>query len=144
MRWCSIPFSFCKKSVFSILFLLSFVAGTICGNLMVRVAVLADPEWISRYSNELILSVPSSILLQILFCAIPFLAAVGIGALPFGSKLLLFLIGLRAYFLSYFLSVCYLTGIPVFLYLFRCICLLPLFYLLCQRIWLRSNWLHIS
>lgn len=133
-----IPAIFCKKSVFGILFFGCFGLGTIYGAVLARAGAVSDFPWLCSYCQALTAAAPPGIGLRLWFRALPFGIAVLLGHLPGATRLLPLLVALRGVLLSYCLAVCYLARIPATGYWLWSAALLPLFYMLCQKIWLNA------
>lgn len=128
-------FSFCKKSVFCILFLLFFALGTICGVLFLRCLLTEDVTWLRSYCAELDHSNRSGVLLTLWFLLLPFLGAFAVGLTPFKDKLFPALFFLRGCFCVYAVGAFYTLGIPLTGILLRNLVLLPIFYAVCRELW---------
>lgn len=137
--WYFILISFCKKSVFSILFLLSFAFGTICGNLFIRASVRPEAEWIISYCEVINHSLTFDFFVLLFHSSIPFLMAAIVGVARLPLPVLFFVVGMRGCFLTYYFAICYLSGVSTFWYCIRSTILVSLFYILCREIWIRSN-----
>ena len=129
---------FCKKSVFSILFLVFFIGGTICGVLLLRVVFLMRPDWLDQYCAVIYHAEPSDRLRHLLFLAYPLLSVVAAGLTPFKLRIIPILILLRGCLLAYSCSAFYVCGLSCFGFLIPQLFILPLFYLLCAFFCCRS------
>ncbi len=134
-RGCFMRFSFCKNSVFSILFLVSFLLGTICGVLLFRAVYVLHPGWIEDYGSALVQAASHAGLSRFLFALMPFLVLFLFGVFSEGYRLVPVLIAARGCFLCYYLSCCQVSGSGGGPVLFRNLILLPVFYLLSRYIW---------
>lgn len=130
---------FCKKSVFSILFLFFFIGGTICGVLLLRAVFFLRPDWLSQYCTALITTEPAGVLRHLLFLVYPLLCVIAVGLTPLRRHIIPVLIALRGCLLAYSCSAFYVCGISWFAFLMRQLLLLPLFYLLCAFYCCRSS-----
>jgi len=130
-------FLFCKKSVFSVVFFASFLIGTICGILLFRCSASADPGWIAFYFETVDSCRSSNVFLLLFFWAIPFLAAFVAGLL-WPHRLLPVVVALRGLFFSYYLCARFFSGSVSSHVMLRSVILLPLFYLLCQTVWVHA------
>ena len=128
-------FLFCKKSVFSILFLISFLLGTTCGVLLFRYIHVAHRLWISDYGLLLASVSSAGILLRLLFVLVPFFALYLLGLFSEGFRMVPFLIAVRGCILAYYFSCCYVSGISVRSVIIKNIVLLPLYYYFSGYIW---------
>ena len=132
-------FSFCKKSVFSILFLLLFFLGTICGILLFRFIFIVCPEWIRAYGSVIEMSADPFSFQSILIAAVPFLLIFFSGFCTWGQKLIYAVIFLRACFLSYYSSVIFCAAVSQRQFLIYRFLLLLAFYFFCQHFWVSSS-----
>ena len=128
-------FSFCKNSVFSILFLVFFLLGTICGIILFRAVYSAHPVWIRLYGVLLYNSSSLHHVSRCIFPLIPLFIMVLIGFAKGAYRFVPFLIMLRGCLLSYYLSFSFVCSLDSgYLLIFNFI-LLPLFYLISRYIW---------
>lgn len=122
---------FCKKTVFSILFLISFAVGTICGVLLFRLMLPRGQDWILDYCVSLRHSMSVPPIFQVLLLVRPFLIVFAAGLLPFRRKLIPALIALRGCLLAYTCSAFYSCDVVFTAYLLRNLLCLPLYYSFC-------------
>ena len=128
-------FSFCKKSVFSVLFLVSFLLGTICGILLFRSVFVLHPGWIVDYGTALSMGTSRGGISCLFFSVMPFLVLFLLGMFSAGYRLIPALISVRGCLLCYYMSCCHVSGSVFGAVLCRNLFLLPLFYLLSRHIW---------
>lgn len=132
-------FSFCKKSVFSILFLLSFLFGTICGVLLFRFLYVLHDGWLEQY-GELLVYRSSGFGFSFVFTSfLPFMALFLLGIIPEGYQIVPVLIAIRGCLLSYFLSFCQICGASSGIMFYRNLVLLPIFYLISRYLWVHHS-----
>ena len=123
---------FCRKSVFSITFLVFFCVGTICGVLLLQFFLDADPLWLSAYGKALSRGNGLWSFRRILFLLWPpaLAAAVGVAGLQgAGYPLLILMRGCTA---SYTAAAYYLSGHGFFDFVLPECVLLVCFYLICR------------
>ena len=123
--------SFCRKTVFSILFLFSFAAGTICGVLLFRIMLPFGQAWIVDYCVSLRDSRSGPLIFRLLLLVRPFLVVFAAGLLPFRRRLIPILIALRGCLLAYTCAAFYFCQVVFTAYLLRNLLCLPLYYLFC-------------
>ena len=128
-------FSFCKNSVFCILFLLFFSLGTICGVLLLHCVLRSDSQWVRAYCTALASQGGRGAFLNLWFLLLPFLAAFAIMLLPGGDKLLPVLFFLRGCVCTYSIGACLALQIPLTGILLRNLFLLPAFYAFSRKLW---------
>ncbi len=128
-------FSFCKNSVFSILFLVSFLSGTICGVLLFRAVYVLHPVWITEYGRTLVECASILGFSNMFFVLMPFFLLLLLGMFSLGYRLIPIFVACRGCLLSYFLSCCFVSGIGGGVILRRNLVLLPLLYLISLHIW---------
>ena len=128
-------FSFCKKSVFSVLFLLSFLLGTICGVLLFRCVYVYHSDWIVDYGSALFIRIDRISISCLAFALIPFVSLFLLSIFPEGYRVLPVLIAVRGCLLCYFLCLCHVGGISYGAVFCRNLFLLPLFYFVSRHIW---------
>ena len=128
-------FQFCKNSVFSILFLISFLIGTICGILLFRAVHILHPSWIVEYASALSSVSTARFFRSAFFLILPFLPVWLIGQFPNGYRFVPLLTSMRGCFLSYCLSCCYVGGVSSLPVVYRNAFFVPLYYLFCQYVW---------
>lgn len=104
---------------------------------LARAGAVSDPRWVQSYCQALAAAAAPKPGLQLWFLALPFCAALAVSCLPWASRLLPVFIALRGVVLGYCLTLFYLASLPVSRYWLRITVLLPLFYLLCQTLWLK-------
>lgn len=127
--------SFCKNSVFCVLFYVSFFLGTICGVLFLRCMLVNNYLWLSAYCHELQRTAPNSFLLLGWFQLLPFLAAVLIYFLPHKDKLFPALIFLRGCISAYTVGAYYMLDVPLADILLYSLLLFPAFFAVCRWLW---------
>lgn len=127
-------FLFCKKSVFSVLFLIFFLLGTICGIFLLRCILLSDNSWLSAYCSLLQRSPSGHPLMVLWFYVLPFLGVLVTAILPGGARLVYLLAFFRGCFLAYTFGAFYFLGISFRPVLLRSMLTLPMFFALCRRV----------
>lgn len=136
--WFCMLFSFCKKSVFSILFLLFIFLGTICGVLLFRCIFVARPGWISDYCVSLGISSFTASVQQFVVLSVPFFLVWIAGMTAYAHRAILVIILLRGCLLSYYLCALYSADAAVFPHIIRSFPALLFFFIICQAVWVRS------
>ncbi len=136
---CGMRFSFCKKSLFSILFLVFFFLGTICGILLLRFILICDNSWMTAYCLTLESSGPSRGLMSLWFHLWPFLSALAIYFLPHKDKLFLVLFFLRGCICAYTIGAYYAMGVPLMDVVLKNLLIFPVFFAFCRRLWSSDN-----
>ena len=123
---------FCRKSVFSITFLLFFCVGTICGVLLLQFFLDSDPLWLSAYSQEIFHSSSLRSLHGILFRLWPLALVFSAGLAGLQRIGFLPLILFRGCMASYTAAAYYLSGNIFFGFILPECVLLVGFYLICR------------
>ena len=128
---------FCKNSVFSILFLVLFLLGTICGIFLFRAMYVLHAGWITEYGTALMEPSSHGALSCLFALLLPFLLLFLFGILPEGHRLILLLVAVRGCLLCYCLCCCQISGAGFYSVLIRNLFLLPLFFLFSRYVWAR-------
>ena len=132
-------FSFCKNSVFCVLFLLFFLMGTICGVFLLRCLIVADRQWLAFYCCELDRLMPTSLFLRIWFQLIPFLVALVIRLSSCQDKLYPVLFFIRGCLITYSIGALLINDVVVTRVLLRNVLMLPAFYAFCRWLWCEQS-----
>lgn len=118
----------CRNSVFCIFFLVLFLAGTICGVLLFRLAADRSANWLLAYGRKL---QRDGLYLAWGPWVRPLLAAGVLGLVPWGRRVLPWLILLRGLLTAYGVCVAYGCGLSLAPAALRGLILGPAYFLVC-------------
>ena len=129
-------FTFCKKSVFSVIFLVFFLIGTICGIFLFRALYYSNAKWLIEYCRALECMYVPGMLYQLLFLLLPFLCVFAAGLTSFCRKLIPGLVAARGMVFSYFICAIITVDFDCRTVFLRNLILLPLFYVFCRYVFI--------
>ena len=122
------------KILFNAIFLVLFCTGCLIGIMLFLCASDDDMEWICVYGMKLFSQMPECLMGVAISACRPFLALLIISLFPWGHRLVPVLILIRGALNSYFVCVCYVSGISIGGILLHGVFILPGYYLVCRWI----------
>lgn len=129
-------FSFCKNSVFCVIYFFLFFIGTICGVVLLRYALRSDIRWLNSYCLALRSAEPASIWLAAWFRFLPIMVLIAIYFLPHRNKLISLFILFQSCLCTYTVGMCFILDQPQFDVLVRNCLFFPVLYFVAQRLWI--------
>lgn len=117
----------CKKSVFCVCFLISFLVGTICATLLFQCLWCGNYAWLSQYCGALVFEFTSPVCV-FLHLLRPLILMAALACLPMGHRAVFPLVFVRGFLFAFSSCAALLNGSGLSMILLKNLIIMPIFY----------------